>query len=41
LGGRPRREAGAPSGGLRRSLAYLGRQRGAVIAAYAALVIAT
>jgi ATP-binding cassette subfamily B protein len=39
--GRPRRDAGAPPGGLRRSLAYLGRQRGAVIAAYGALVIAT
>src|SRR5262245_45269984 len=40
-GGRPPRDANAPSGGLRRSLAYLGRQRGAVFAAYGALVLAT
>jgi ATP-binding cassette subfamily B protein len=40
-GGRPPRDANAPSGGLRRSLAYLGRQRGAVFAAYGSLVLAT
>jgi ATP-binding cassette subfamily B protein len=40
-GGRPKRDANAPSGGLRRSLRYLGKQRGAVIAAYGALVLAT
>jgi ATP-binding cassette subfamily B protein len=39
--GRPKRDANAPSGGLRRSLRYLGKQRGAVIAAYGALVLAT
>jgi ATP-binding cassette, subfamily B, multidrug efflux pump len=41
LGRRPPRDANAPSGGLRRSLSYLGRQRGAVIAAYGALILAT
>jgi ATP-binding cassette, subfamily B, multidrug efflux pump len=41
LGGRPPRDPNAPSGGLRRSLSYLSRQRGAVIAAYGALVLAT
>ena len=40
-GGRPPRDPNAPRGGLRRSLSYLGRQRGAVIAAYGALVLAT
>ena len=40
-GGRPQRDAGAPRGGLRRTLVYLGRQRGTTIAAYGALVIAT
>ena len=40
-GGRPPRDPNTPSGGLRRSLSYLGRQRGAVIAAYGALVLAT
>ncbi|HJZ47697.1 MAG TPA: ABC transporter ATP-binding protein [Roseiflexaceae bacterium] len=40
-GGRPPSDRAAPPGGLRRSLAYLGRQRGAVTAAYGALVIAT
>ncbi len=40
-GGRPPRDANAPRGGLRRSLVYLGRQRGAVTAAYGALVLAT
>ena len=40
-GGRPPRDANAPRGGLRRSLSYLDRQRGAVIAAYGALVLAT
>jgi ATP-binding cassette subfamily B protein len=40
-GGRPARDPNAPRGGLRRSLSYLGRQRGAVIAAYGALVLAT
>jgi ATP-binding cassette subfamily B multidrug efflux pump len=40
-GGRPPRDANAPRGGLRRSLSYLGRQRGAVIAAYGTLVLAT
>jgi len=39
--GRPPRDPNAPRGGLRRSLIYLGRQRGAVIAAYGALVLAT
>jgi ATP-binding cassette, subfamily B, multidrug efflux pump len=41
LGGRPPRDPNAPSGGLRRSLSYLSQQRGAVIAAYGALVLAT
>jgi ATP-binding cassette subfamily B protein len=40
-GGRAPRDPNAPSGGLRRSLAYLGRQRSAVIAAYGALFLAT
>ncbi len=39
--GRPPRDANAPRGGLRRSLSYLSRQRGAVMAAYGALVLAT
>ncbi len=40
-GGGPPRGAGASRGALRRTLAYLGRQRGTAIAAYGALVIAT
>jgi ATP-binding cassette, subfamily B, multidrug efflux pump len=40
-GGRPPRDANAPRGGLRRTLAYLGRQRRTAITAYGALVIAT
>jgi ATP-binding cassette subfamily B protein len=40
-GGRQPRDPNAPSGGLRRVLSYLGRQRSSAIAAYGALVIAT
>jgi ATP-binding cassette, subfamily B, multidrug efflux pump len=40
-GGRPGRDPNAPRGGLRRAVAYLGKQRGSATLAYGALVIAT
>jgi ATP-binding cassette, subfamily B, multidrug efflux pump len=40
-GGRPGRDPNAPRGGLRRAVAFLGKQRGSASIAYGALVIAT
>jgi ATP-binding cassette, subfamily B, multidrug efflux pump len=40
-GSRPSRDPNAPSGGLRRAVGYLLRQRGSTAAAYGALVVAT
>ncbi|HET9220853.1 MAG TPA: hypothetical protein VFO07_00030, partial [Roseiflexaceae bacterium] len=40
-GGRPGRDQETPSGGLRRAVGYLGKQRRSASIAYASLVIAT
>jgi ATP-binding cassette subfamily B protein len=40
-GGRPKRDPNTPSGGLRRAVGYLLKQRGSAALAYGALVIAT